>query len=1042
MSKLTFNIKKGGAGGGLAGLAGLLRPAAVATTATAPPAAAPAPAAAEAAPAPAADEVDPLESFMNEIASTVEEQERKRARTGGASSSAAWDVGRDAAAATTAGALDDTEEAGEGYLHDDDGGGAGDNDDEDYNGSGGGDGELLYDSDGEVVGVRRGATSGSGGGSKRGGGPAAGDAAPSPLPPVDHSKVAYAPFRREFYAPLPAVAELTPPEVAALRAELGVAVDGPGAIPAPVQSFMHLGLDVTHPALVTTLARVGYEAPTPVQAQALPALLAGRDVLGLAQTGSGKTLAFVLPLVRHAAEQRELDAGDGPIGLVLAPTRELATQIHAEARRFAKPLGLAVALLTGGSSKWEQSKALRAGAEVVVATPGRLLDHLTGSDASTNLRRVTFLVLDEADRMLDMGFTAQVQSILGGIRPDRQAALFSATLPRRVQALADGCLRSPVRLTVGTAGAAAAEVEQTVAVLPQGAKWDALLAALPAALARGKVLVFVSQRTAAEELSASLNRAPAVRAAVEAALAAAASQQGGGPAARAGAVVALCLHGDKHQSERDDVIRQFKAAGWGAAAAAMQSPSSSAAAGAAVIPPPLLVATDVASRGLDIRGVGTVVSFDAARDISSHVHRVGRTGRVGSDGLPLPGVALTFVQPTEASFACELVRSLRESGKPVPRALEDVARANPNKYRWATGPLTAGGGGGVSSGGGGSGRSGGGKWSSSSSSSSSSAAAGGGGGGYTRRDGTFVPPPIVGGGNGGVKRGAVPMAPGLGFGSAADGDSGNSSSIETAVLQQPYRPTGAAAVYRPPLPAALAQQPSEGAAAAVAPPSPQQTALDRTVAAVRAAAAAAAAARSAGADSAHASDFWTSEEQLAAADGNADDDVVVAGDDEDEQTSLRRARQDRFQGRFATAAAAPPPVAAEGRGGGGSGGGDDLDAFGSGAAVAGTRASALAELRATATTRLAQAFGASFVSSGSGSSSAAPQPPPPSAPAPAAAPPAVAETEGTGGAAATGSRKRSRWGPAIEPAAADAQPAAAPAPQPPAQQQPARRVFY
>jgi ATP-dependent RNA helicase DDX42 len=235
--------------------------------------------------------------------------------------------------------------------------------------------------------------------------------------------------------------------------------------------------------LIHAIAKAEFEAPTAIQSQALPCALSGRDIIGIAQTGSGKTLAFLWPAIVHMMDQRELDVGDGPILLVLAPTRELVIQIHAEAKRFMKPYHMNVVALHGGVSKWEQQKALKAGCEAVIATPGRLIDLL--HTKATNLRRVTYLVrctvggvlrcasavvvivkvLDEADRMLDMGFEKQVRSILNTVRPDRQTLLFSATFRKRVEGLAKDAVRNPVRITVGHVGQSNENISQKVGPL-------------------------------------------------------------------------------------------------------------------------------------------------------------------------------------------------------------------------------------------------------------------------------------------------------------------------------------------------------------------------------------------------------------------------------------------------------------------------------------------------------------------------------------------------------------------------------------------------
>lgn len=219
-----------------------------------------------------------------------------------------------------------------------------------------------------------------------------------PLPPIDHSLISYEPYERNFYTVHEEISALSKEKVAELRAALGIKVTGP-APPQPITSFGHLSFD---DALLKAIIKSEYTQPTPIQAQAVPAALSGRDLIGIAKTGSGKTAAFIWPLLVHIMDQRELQPGDGPIGLILAPTRELSQQIYNEARKFGKVYNIQVVCAYGGGSKWEQSKALEAGAEIVVATPGRIIDLV--KIKATNLQRVTFLVLDEADRMFDMGF--------------------------------------------------------------------------------------------------------------------------------------------------------------------------------------------------------------------------------------------------------------------------------------------------------------------------------------------------------------------------------------------------------------------------------------------------------------------------------------------------------------------------------------------------------------------------------------------------------------------------------------------------------------
>lgn len=392
------------------------------------------------------------------------------------------------------------------------------------------------------------------------------------LAALEHDGIAYSEFNKDFYEEAPAVAAMTPAQVNEYRRQLGMRVSGFDP-PKPVKLFSQCGFDAP---LTAAIAKAGYQQPTAIQAQALPAALSGRDVLGIAKTGSGKTAAFVLPMIVHLMDQPELQKGEGPIGVVVAPTRELAEQIHKETRRFSKPYGLGVCAAFGGLSKHQQFKDLKAGCEVAVCTPGRMID-LIKMKACT-MKRVTYLVFDEADRMFDMGFEPQVRSIMGQIRPDRQTLLFSATMPRRVERLAADALTSPIRITVGEVGAANEDIKQVVEVVYDVAhkqKW--LLDRLQGFIDEGDVLVFANQKARVDELCAALQAA--------------------------GARVAS-IHGDMDQHTRMTTLNDFKAGQFHA-----------------------LVATDVAARGLDIKSIKTVVNYDAAKDIDTHVHRISRHSR-------------------------------------------------------------------------------------------------------------------------------------------------------------------------------------------------------------------------------------------------------------------------------------------------------------------------------------------------------------------------------------------------------------------------------
>lgn len=458
------------------------------------------------------------------------------------------------------------------------------------------------------------------------------------LPPVDHARVSYEPFRKNFYSPQPDIAGLSPAEVAALRQELQVHVESgtnTAAVPSPVRSFMQVGVDRT---MLKVLMSLGLEAPTAIQAQAFPVALSGRDMIGIAKTGSGKTLAFTLPMVRHVMDQRELSKGEGPIAVVLSPTRELAHQIFTQARKFLVAYGAECASVYGGVGKWEQIQALKRGAEVVVATPGRLIEMIRKKHAPMN--RVTFVVLDEADRMFEMGFEAQLRSVMTQIRPDRQTLMFSATFRRRIQALARDVLHDPVTLTIGRAGQANEEIHQVPVVLPNDrAKWPWLLNNLTRIAGEGRVLIFANSKAGCEELAKNLN----------------------GTSAR---FAALCLHGDKTQADRSEALAKFKA---GECA--------------------ILVATDVAARGLDVKNIKNVVNFDVAKNIDTHVHRIGRTGRMGVEGFE-SGTAYTLLTNRESAFASQLVQIMDGSRQQVTGELLALAQRDP---RFRRGPVGGGG---------------------------------------------------------------------------------------------------------------------------------------------------------------------------------------------------------------------------------------------------------------------------------------------------------------------------------------------------------------
>uniref|UniRef100_A0A7S3GI67 RNA helicase n=1 Tax=Palpitomonas bilix TaxID=652834 RepID=A0A7S3GI67_9EUKA len=438
------------------------------------------------------------------------------------------------------------------------------------------------------------------------------------LPPLDHSTIEYETFNKEFYQECKEIAALSEAEVAMRRRKLDVRIISDGmrggaGVSRPVQTFSQFNFDQV---ITRQLEKANYTHPTPIQAQAIPIALSGRDLIGIAKTGSGKTLAFTLPMLVHIMDQRHIRRGEGPIGIVLAPTRELAQQIYSEVKRFAKGFGLLVAAVFGGYAKGDQFKALREGVDIVVATPGRMIDMLKMK--ACTLWRTTFVVLDEADRMFQMGFEAQVRSVLGHIRPDRQTLLFSATFKRRVETLAMEELHQPVRISIGSAGMANADVHQEAVLLPPHEKWLWLTSKLESFNRDGSTIIFVSKKGNAEELAKNMN---------------------------AYGHQCIVLHGDKTQIERQEMISKFKK-------------------GEAKI----LVATSVAARGLDVRSVATVVNFDPPRDIEDHVHRIGRTGRAGDRGN-----AYTLITEEDVKGAGYVVRSMESIGQRPPKEIVQIA---------------------------------------------------------------------------------------------------------------------------------------------------------------------------------------------------------------------------------------------------------------------------------------------------------------------------------------------------------------------------------
>ncbi|RLN03559.1 hypothetical protein C2845_PM13G01650 [Panicum miliaceum] len=304
---------------------------------------------------------------------------------------------------------------------------------------------------------------------------------------VDHAKVGYQLFRKNFYIEVKDIAKMTSEEVAAYRKQLELKVHGKD-VPKPIKIWVQSGQTSK---LLDTIKKLGFRETHAYTSASI----------AVAKTGSGKTLAFVLPMLRHVKDQSPVVPGDGPIGLIVAPTRELVVQIHSDIKKFSKVIGVSSVAVYGGSGVAQQISELKRGAEIVACTPGRMIDILCTSNGKiTNLRRVTFLVLDEADRMFDMGFEPQITRIIGNTRQDRQTVLFSATFPRQVETLARKVLIRPVEIQVGGRSVVNKDITQLVEVRPESERFLRLLELLGKWIYKGKILIFVHTQDKCDSL--------------------------------------------------------------------------------------------------------------------------------------------------------------------------------------------------------------------------------------------------------------------------------------------------------------------------------------------------------------------------------------------------------------------------------------------------------------------------------------------------------------------------------------------------------------
>jgi ATP-dependent RNA helicase DDX23/PRP28 len=422
--------------------------------------------------------------------------------------------------------------------------------------------------------------------------------------------------------------EMTERDWRIFREDYNITIKG-GKIPNPIRNWAESGF----PKEITEIIdKVGYKDPTPIQRQAIPIGLQNRDIIGIAETGSGKTLAFLIPLLTWIQtlpkQERQENIDQGPYAIILAPTRELAQQIEEETKKFGTPLGIRTVVVVGGLSREEQGFQLRLGCEIVIATPGRLIDVL--ENRYLVLNQCTYIVMDEADRMIDMGFEADVQKILefmpvSNLKPDtdeaedatklmenfysrkkyRQTVMFTATMPPAVERLARTYLRRPATVYIGSIGKPTERVEQIVMMMTENEKRKKLMELLQRGL-EPPVIIFVNQKKGADVLAKGLEKF---------------------------GFNACTLHGGKGQEQREYALASLKS-------------------GAKDI----LVATDVAGRGLDVKDVSMVINYDMAKTIEDYTHRIGRTGRAGKNGI-----AISFVTKDDSGLFYDLKQLIMSS---------------------------------------------------------------------------------------------------------------------------------------------------------------------------------------------------------------------------------------------------------------------------------------------------------------------------------------------------------------------------------------------
>jgi len=418
---------------------------------------------------------------------------------------------------------------------------------------------------------------------------------------------------KNFYQECEAVQIRSEEEVMKWRDENQVYVVGTANFK-PILQFNEAGIP---DYLMKTIQEQNFATPTVIQSQSWPIALSGVDMVGIARTGSGKTLSFILPSIIHIMAQPDLRDGDGPVVLVLSPTRELCKQVAQEAIKFGGSCGIHAAAVYGGVDKSRQVIDLKKGAHIVVACPGRLLDLL--NQGKVNLHRTTFVIMDEADRMLDMGFEPQIRKVISQTRQDRQTLMFSATWPTAIQNLAAEFMNDPTQVYIGSQELTVNKnITQVVAVVEDYQKQKKFLDFYQhAQRSNRKILIFTDTKRECDNIAYQLKRI-------------------GNSAA--------AIHGDKDQRERESVLNSFR-----------NGRIST------------LVATDVAARGLDIDDIGFVINYDFPQAIEDYVHRIGRTARANNTGT-----SFSMITEKHGRLAEELMKLLRSSGVEIPPGLEEL----------------------------------------------------------------------------------------------------------------------------------------------------------------------------------------------------------------------------------------------------------------------------------------------------------------------------------------------------------------------------------